>query len=70
MQVSLCVWYVSVCTLKSMPVYVCNRICMCASCMCTCVPGGDRIALKDQWDLLAGSLTQSSQGCRLEPGLG
>lgn len=53
-----------------MPVCVCSRICMCASCMCTCVPGGNRVALEDQWDLLARSLTQSSQGCRLEPGLG
>lgn len=42
---------------------------MCMSCVCTCVPGGDRVAWKDQWDLWAWSLTQSFQGWGSEPRL-
>lgn len=43
---------------------------MCMSCVCTCVPGGDRVAWSDQWDLWAWPLTQSFQGWGSEPGLG
>lgn len=39
-------------------------------CVCTCMPGGERVAWKDQRDLRAWPLTQSFQGWASEPGLG
>lgn len=70
MQVSLYVWYVSMCALR-----VCQCMCVviyaCARVVCApvCPEEIGYPSLKDQWDSWAGSLTQPSQGWQLEPGL-